>query len=118
MPKKACCCKTNCCDEIFYSNFIILAGETLDDAAPVHPDDIVMLVMNRPGGGGGPVKEIYPSVPSADCYCVNCEYMRAYWCHPAPDSGSPFCNCDIDPVYCRDNWYSSCLGDQCGPSPI
>ena len=24
MPKKACCCKTNCCDPLFYSNFIIL----------------------------------------------------------------------------------------------
>jgi hypothetical protein len=120
MPKKACCCVPNCCDPIFFTDFITIAGETLDDAAPVHVDDIVVLVMNRPSTGRGTPQTIYGVCPngqeSLDCYCLDCNYLRSNWCVPGVDeNGQPkgFCpNCDETPDNpC--NWNNT-YGSQCG----
>jgi len=109
MPKKACCCKPTCCDPIFYSNFIILAGETMDDAAPVDPDDVVILTMNRPGGGNRAPQTIYGTCPngqeSLDCYCIDCEWLRANWC--------TICDCNDSDVNCEEIFRTTY--PQCGP---
>jgi len=116
MTKRSCCCKTNCCDDIFYTNFIILAGETLDDAAPVDPNDVVVLTMNRPGAGAGAPATIYPSCSGQmNCRCVNCDWMRTYWCKPIPATGSSYCDCSDPQQNCEGLWYST--HPECGPYP-
>lgn len=115
MPRKACCCKANnCCDDIFYTNFIILAGETLDDAAPVDPNDVIVLTMNRPGAGSGPASTIFPDCPSQDCTCFNCSWIRANFCAPK-GTNDGICGCDDPDQNCEDVWYQQY--GECGPYP-
>lgn len=113
MPKKACCCKS-CCDSIFYTNFIILAGETLDDAAPVDPDDIIVLTMNRPGAGAGSPTTIFPNCSgNNNCRCVNCDWMRTYWMTDLPDGNGSYCPYQSK-TQCETLWNST-FGPECGP---
>jgi hypothetical protein len=102
MPKKSCCCVsgTNCCDPIFFSDFITLAGETLDDAAPVATDDILVLVMNREGSSEGASVTVYGTClngGSPECRCTDCAWLKANWCYGAgeDEDGQPtgFCDC-------------------------
>lgn len=54
MPKKACCCRPNCCNPIFFEEFITLFGNTMQTAVPVNPADLLVLRMNRPGNQSVP----------------------------------------------------------------
>lgn len=116
MPKKECCCPgSNCCDDIFYSNFIILAGETLDDAAPVNPNDVIILTMNRPGAGSGPATTVFPtSCDNTNCTCLNCSWIRANFCSKKGTDGG-ICGCSEENNYCEDVWNSQYA--ECGPYP-
>lgn len=102
MPKKACCCKTNCCEDIFYTNFIVLAGETMDDAAPVHPNDVIVLTMNRGQGAANfPPSTVYGTCPGGtvplSCPCTDCEWLRANFC-----GGEVICpTCETDFQNCK-----------------
>jgi hypothetical protein len=110
MPKKACCCVAGCCDPIFFTDFITIAGETLDDAVPVSTDDIVILVMNRPGSFERSPTTMYGVCPTGvqnlDCFCMDCEYLRANWC-------SKYCDClNSTPGYCQGAFEGSgCAGN-------
>lgn len=77
MPRNMCCCDDgprekipSCCDEIFFTDFITLYGDTLAEHAEVNTKDWIVLKVFRPGVS--PSTYINQSAPPQAEFSCNC----------------------------------------------
>lgn len=100
MPKKLCCCAVSpretdeCCNPLFYTDFITLFGDTMAEHAEVSPKDWVALYVERPGFTSRKSMMIGEPGPECNCCCGSDESGGYSECPPVSDSGI---GCNADP---------------------